>query len=278
MKEAFVAMKFTRPPEQDPVYQRIRKPLREAGYVVTRADEIRTSGAVVDEVCTRLRESELVILDSTGDSHSVSYEIGYCHGIGRSADSTLLLKRAASDIPFNYRHFRHRTYASLPGLEKEIRTFLGLSSPIPGSALANTITFEVPPRATPSVGDIEACTIRAARDFRMSGRLEAHFSGGYLHVVQDGEVREAFFRRTPTQWMKLLVLHVAFQPSGGAPWEMRELEDFGATVARKIARNVFGTRGHANLSEFNMLKIVRINTEPALVCELRDGKVTRRLS
>lgn len=81
---AFVAMKFNEVPHKDARYQRIRKPLVEAGYDVVRADEIITSGAVVDEVCRYLREADLVVIDSTGDSLSVAYEIGYCHGMGRS--------------------------------------------------------------------------------------------------------------------------------------------------------------------------------------------------
>ena len=67
-------------------YLRIRAVLEEAGYSAKRADEIPTSAVVVEEVCRLLKESDLVVIDSTGDSHSVSYEIGYGHGIGRAPD------------------------------------------------------------------------------------------------------------------------------------------------------------------------------------------------
>ena len=48
---AFVAMKFTDLPWKDTRYQILAEALKEAGYEPLRADEIRSSGAIVDEVC-----------------------------------------------------------------------------------------------------------------------------------------------------------------------------------------------------------------------------------
>jgi len=118
---AFVAMQFTNDHWRDKRYIAIQEELNHAGFSCVRADEIKTSGPVVDEVCRLLREADLVVIVSTGDSHSVSYEIGYCHGVGRAGDSTLLL-RDNSDIPFNYRHYRHRVYRVRIGQQYQITT------------------------------------------------------------------------------------------------------------------------------------------------------------
>ena len=128
-KQAFVAMRFSCPPWRDKVYLAIREELEKVGYKCVRADEIRTSGPVVDEVCRLLSKADLVIIDSSGDSHSVSYEIGYCHGVGRTADSTLLLKDN-DELPFNYQHYRHRIYRDVRHLRRLIRDYLGLIEPI----------------------------------------------------------------------------------------------------------------------------------------------------
>ena len=57
-KSAFVAMKFDSDPWNDRRYNIMREVMEDAGYEVTRGDEIRTSGNVVDEVCRRLKESD----------------------------------------------------------------------------------------------------------------------------------------------------------------------------------------------------------------------------
>lgn len=69
---AFVLMKFLADPWNDPTYQEICEVVEEAGYSALRADQIRTSGPVVDEVCRLIRESPLLLIDTSGDSPSVS--------------------------------------------------------------------------------------------------------------------------------------------------------------------------------------------------------------
>ena len=133
-KQAFVAMKFTTDPWRDKTYLAIREVLENAGYDCIRADEIRTSGPAVDEVCRLLREADLVVIDSSGDSHNVSYEIGYCHGVDRPADRTILLKNSDS-LPFNYQHYRHSVYRDTRHLRRLLRGHLGMIEPIGLSAL-----------------------------------------------------------------------------------------------------------------------------------------------
>ena len=127
--QAFVAMRFSSDPWRDKPYQVIKTELENAGYVCQRSDELKTSGPVVDEVCRLLTDADLVVIDSSGDSHSVSYEIGFCHGSGRPHDRTLLI-RDNDDLPFNYRHYRHRVYRDLRHLRRLIRGYLALNEPL----------------------------------------------------------------------------------------------------------------------------------------------------
>jgi hypothetical protein len=126
---AFVAMKFDGDAWRDKRYQVIKEVMEEAGYRPVRADEVPTSGGVVEEICRQLREAPLVVIDSSGDSHSVSYEIGYCHGVGRKSSDVILL-RNGPDIPFNFRHYRHRCYRDLRHLRRLLREWFQLSRPI----------------------------------------------------------------------------------------------------------------------------------------------------
>ena len=144
MRTAFVAMKFSSEPNKDKVYIQIKNTLRELGYDTIRADEIKTSGKIGDEVCNFLRTADLVVIDTTGNSHNVSYEIGFCHGIDRDANTTILFrKKNAESIPFNYRHFRHKIYSSIISLDRELRDFLGASEKISGNNYCPIFTYQI---------------------------------------------------------------------------------------------------------------------------------------
>ena len=171
-KQAFIAMKFTKDPWHDKVYVAIRDVLEPAGYNCIRADEIRTSGPIVEEECRLLREADLVIIDSSGDSHSVSYEIGYCHGFGRPADRILLLRKD-DNLPFNYRHYRHRVYRDNRHLKRLICQFLGLIEPIRAQALGYTYSFDFSSEARHGyILDGAVCVFDALAELNFTGRCE----------------------------------------------------------------------------------------------------------
>lgn len=169
---AFVAMKFEDNYWRDKRYLIIRDELEKCGYQVCRADEINTSSAVVDEVCHLLEDSNLVVIDSTGDSHSVSYELGYCHGCKRPLDRTLLI-RNNSNIPFNYRHFRHRVYKDKRHLRRLIRDFLDITEPLTDDQFGYVFTFEFSEDAVFGyILEGASCIFRALIEAKVSGRCE----------------------------------------------------------------------------------------------------------
>ncbi len=185
-KIAFVAMKYDNSAWKDKRYQVIREGLEEAGFEVIRADEIKSSGPVVDEVCNYFKTADLVVIDSTGDSHSVSYEIGYCHGINRDTQSTILLKKQDdSQIPFNFRHFRHQYYKDLKHLRRLIREWFFISIPIHPDEHGFVFNFNVKDSSTSTYGlpcaEILIDFIKASK---FSGRCEFYAGDSYVGYLK----------------------------------------------------------------------------------------------
>lgn len=171
---AFVAMRFGDDHWRDKTYLAIREELEAAGYQVLRGDELKTSGPVVDEVCRLLREADFVVVDSSGDSHSVSYELGFCHGVGRSPERTLLL-RNDSNLPFNYRHYRHRIYKDIRHLRRLLRDYLDISEPITDDMLGYAFTFEFSENAGMGyIMDGVECIFDALLENNLTGRCEIY--------------------------------------------------------------------------------------------------------
>lgn len=168
---AFVAMKFDGDHWKDKRYLAISEILKEAGFSPIRADQIRSSGPVVDEVCNYLEKSPLVVIDDTGDSLSVAYEIGYCHGIRRAPEKTILL-RHGHEIPFNYRHFRHHCYKDLRHLRRLLRDWLNLLVPLLDEHFGYTFTFELTPEASDYGAVVADCVLKSLHACEFTGRAQ----------------------------------------------------------------------------------------------------------
>jgi hypothetical protein len=168
---AFVAMKFDGEHWSDKRYSVISDVLKEAGYDPVRADQIKSSGPVVEEVWDYLENSSLVVIDDTGDSLSVAYEIGYCHGIKRPPEKILLLKQG-TEIPFNYRHFRHHCYKDLKNLRRLLRERLDLSTPLSDDQFGYSFTFAVLPGASIYGLKVARCFLQSLQKLKFTGRGE----------------------------------------------------------------------------------------------------------
>jgi hypothetical protein len=235
---AFVAMKFTSEHWKDARYNAIREVLDGAGYDCLRGDEIKSSGPVVDEVCRLLREADLVVLDSSDDSHSVSYEIGYCHGVGRSPTNTLLLSRSA-ELPFNYRHYRNRLYKDTKSLKRSIRDFLSMSEPILDDQYGYTYSFKYSESAVYDyILDAAECIFDTIAAKNFSGRLECYsgelFFGAYRTFAVSVIGRNQVGGKTLSDeyWYDVLQKTVERLPKFAG---RIELEPIGCELARKKA-------------------------------------------
>ncbi|WP_159029610.1 hypothetical protein [Streptomyces qaidamensis] len=178
-KNAFVAMKFESDAWRDKKYQAISDTLSEAGFKALRADEIRTSGVSTDEVTRHLRSADLVVVDLSGQSLNVSYELGFCHGSGRDPEDLILLCREGVDIPFNYAHYRHNPYRDLRHLRTTLRYRLGISTPLTDDQLGYALAFVDLSGAYG--GTAAEAILDALRTVKFTGRCE-YYAGD---VMQD---------------------------------------------------------------------------------------------
>lgn len=253
-RTAFVLMKFSGDPWNDPIYQSLSEIVTEAGYQPLRADQIRTSGPVVDEVCRLIRDVPLLLIDTSGDSHSVSYELGYAHGVGRSHDKTIVLRSQASGrIPFNYAHFRLLAYRDRRHLKRALRSRLSLSTPLRDDHVGFALNFSIMPDAGEYGSAVARAILGAFKSLRFSGRCEYYagepFVPGESFYVVGLALKTEKGLVPKSAWWDRLTRIVS-----------EDLQKFGARV-------VF----NADLSELGEVRALRSHYQPRGVIELADG-------
>jgi hypothetical protein len=254
---AFVLMKFLGDPWNDPTYKEICEVVEEAGYSALRADQIRTSGPVVDEVCRLINESALLLIDTTGDSPSVSYELGYAHGIGRPHDKTIVLRSQASgSIPFNYAHFRLLVYRDRRHLKRALRAWLRLSTPIRDDDLGFAINFSIGADAGEYGSAVADAILQALKTTRFSGRCE-YYAGNPIIP------RESFYV------VALALRNIKGEFPKGEWWNK-----LTGLVSATLAKNGTKTVLNADLSELGEVRGIRKQYLARGVAELANGKVT----
>jgi hypothetical protein len=186
-KEAFVAMKFDGDPWNDRRYMTITEILEEAGFHVTRGDEVRSAAPVMSDVTRFLGSADLVVIDSTGDSHNVSYEIGFCHGMNRDPTTMVLLRKAGDPIPFNYSHYRHLQYRDIRHLRHLLRHRLEITVPLSDAQTAYCFAFVWDDEPGMYGSDAAEAVVQALEEIRFTGRCEYYaadrFGAGNLYVV-----------------------------------------------------------------------------------------------
>ena len=256
---AFVAMQFESDHWRDKRYAVIQEELEHAGYSCLRADEIKTSGPVVDEVCRLLRDAALVVIDSSGDSHSVSYEIGYCHGVSRPADTTLLL-RADAKLPFNYQHYRHRVYRDLRHLRRLVRDYLQICEPVSHKQLGYAFTFDFAAGGFDYILNGAFCIFDALRDNKFSGRCECYSA-------------EQFFIRDRLFTVGVMLRRTGRKPTPDDAW-WRKLKKSVANHAKKCKDSI---TFDPDLSEFAWKYAMLATMVPSGLAEFSDGRLTRLL-
>jgi hypothetical protein len=255
---AFVAMQFDSDHWRDKRYVAIREELENAGFSCVRADELKTSGAVVDEVCRLLKEASLVVIDSSGDSHSVSYEIGYCHGINRPSDTTLLL-RANANLPFNYRHYRHRVYKDLRHLRRLVRDYLQIYEPLSDDQIGYSFTFDFAAGGFGYIRDGAYCVFDALRDHSFSGRCEC-YSGEHFTIPAERLFTVGVMLRRPGR-----------KATPDYAWWM----EVKKSVAPHALRYKDSITFAPNISELSEKRAMLDTFIPSGVAEFTDGHVTR---
>ncbi|MCX4812002.1 hypothetical protein OG601_15455 [Streptomyces sp. NBC_01239] len=248
-KIAFVAMKFESDPWRDKKYQTISDVLSEAGFKALRADEIRTSGVSMDEVTNYFRKADLVVVDLSGQSLNVSYELGFCHGIGRDPEGVILLCKEGVDIPFNYAHYRHNAYKDLRHLRTTLRYRLGISTPLKEDQLG--YAFSITDLSSTYGATVAEAVVDSLRTMNFTGRCEYYAGDPYPGIYVVGLAVKGDSRRHKFDdrwWMKLRRL-----------------------VAKNLEESESTCRLDEILSEYAEVRSFRQQLLPRGVAEFADG-------
>jgi hypothetical protein len=103
---AFVIMPFDS--EFESIYEQLIKPsLEDAGYEVTRADDITDQQNILRDIVEGIATADLVVADLTTVNANVFYELGLCHGL---RIPTVLLSQSMDEVPFDLRSYRVQIY------------------------------------------------------------------------------------------------------------------------------------------------------------------------
>lgn len=109
-QQIFVLMPFS--PNLRPVYDdHIKKVARDLGIQVSRADDIFSNEAIIEEIWNAIYGATVLIADCTGRNPNVFYEIGIAHTLGKPV---VLIAQDLNDVPFDLRHLRIVTYEYTP--------------------------------------------------------------------------------------------------------------------------------------------------------------------
>lgn len=98
-------------PFREPFYRiyedHIKPTLEAAGLRVTKADDVFTPTAIIEDIWECVNKSRLLVADVTGRNPNVFYELGMAHTVGKEV---IILTQDEGDIPFDLRHLRYFKY------------------------------------------------------------------------------------------------------------------------------------------------------------------------
>ena len=121
----FVMMPFG--PWMDRYYQEIYVPsIKDAGMEPVRADELFTTGSVIEQIWEQISNSKVLLADLTGKNANVFYELGLAHALSKPVVFTT---SDLADVPFDLRHLRVAVYDIRdplwgPKLKDELSSYL----------------------------------------------------------------------------------------------------------------------------------------------------------
>jgi hypothetical protein len=122
----------------DRYYQEIYVPaIKEAGFEPIRADELFTTGSVVEQIWDQIEKSKILLADLSEKNANVFYELGLAHAAGKPVVFT---SSNVNDVPFDLRHLRVIIYDIrepewAPRLRKSIADYLRNAAKEPAKSI-----------------------------------------------------------------------------------------------------------------------------------------------
>lgn len=142
LDSCFVMMPFG--PWFDRYYQDIYAPaIKEAGFEPIRADELFSTGSVVEQIWEQIQKSKVLLADLSGKNANVFYELGLAHAAKKPVVFTSSL---VDDVPFDLRHLRVIIYDIrepewAPRLRKSIAEYLRNAMKEPEKSIPHPFRF-----------------------------------------------------------------------------------------------------------------------------------------
>lgn len=113
---AFVMMRIdNNQPELEDVYNTIKKCFKRFGINAVRADEIEHEDTITNKIREKIKSSEFLLADLTGERPSVYYEVGYAHALDRRV---IMYRRKDSKLHFDLAGYNCPEYENNTRLEK----------------------------------------------------------------------------------------------------------------------------------------------------------------
>jgi hypothetical protein len=122
----------------DRYYQEIYVPaIKEAGFEPVRADELFTTGSVVEQIWEQIEKAKLLLADLSGKNPNVFYELGLAHAAKKPVVFTA---SQVEDVPFDLRHLRVIIYEVREPewanrLQKSVTDYLRNAAKEPGKSI-----------------------------------------------------------------------------------------------------------------------------------------------
>jgi hypothetical protein len=92
----------------DKYYQNVYVPaIKDAGLEPVRADELFSTGSVVEQIWEQITKSRVLLADLTGKNANVFYELGLAHA---AVKPVVFTSASVDDVPFDLRHLRVIVY------------------------------------------------------------------------------------------------------------------------------------------------------------------------